>query len=264
MFDSPVVPRSFFMNVGENSANIALSLTKAKEQVVVRITGGCGYMSEEDANGLYDLYSEAFSGFKGAMMFGGTRMVSKNDRNIVLPGITEVVPRIKKENPDCIVFGVVPRTDDVKMDTQYGFIVTDDNNPWITIPHPDQDFFVLLQKSVDQSATWTDEWQECCNVTKRLRNVCDWKSLLIAYNGGGITEQEILALSKEGWPVLLVNGGGRKTDEYASNEEFLTKYPNVKVCNKDVRSFRNALIEMSILPGFKKSLNLQVINGGKF
>jgi hypothetical protein len=61
----------------------------------------------------------------------------------------------------------------------------------------------------------------------------------------------------------LVNGGGRKTDEYAANEEFLAAHPNVRVCEKNVRDFRNTLIEMGILLGFRKSLNLQVVNGGK-
>lgn len=263
MFDVPNIPRSFFMNVGESSANIALSLTTAKQQTVVRITGGCGYMSDKDADGLYELYNQALFGYKGAIMFGGTRMLHKHDKHTVVPGITEVVPRIKTKNPDCVVLGVVPRTESVNIDFDYGFVIEDDENAWITVPHPDQDFFVLLQRSVDQPATWDDEWQECYRVIKRLRNVCNWQSLLIAYNGGNVTEREIVAISKEGWPVLLVHGGGRKTDEYATNTEFLTAHPNVKVCSKDVTSFRNALIDMGILLGFKKQLNFQVIPGGK-
>ena len=248
MFDVPVIPQTFFMNVGEDSAHIALSLTRAKQPIIVRITGGCGFMSDKDADGLYDLYNQAFNGFEGAILFGGTRMVDRNDRNVIIHGITEVAPRIKAENPNCVVFGVVPRTAGVTIGGPSGFVVEDDGNSWITIPHPSQDFFVLLQKSVDQPATWHHEWQECYNVIKRLRMICNWKSLLIAYNGGGVTESEILAIAKEGWPVLLVNGSGRKTDEYATNASFLAMHPNVSVCNKDVRSFRKALLNLGIVP----------------
>ena len=46
-----VIPSLYMQNKGEKSVKIALRLTSAPSRVVVRITGGCGNMSVNDAAG---------------------------------------------------------------------------------------------------------------------------------------------------------------------------------------------------------------------
>lgn len=53
----------------------------------------------------------------------------------------------------------------------------------------------------------------------------------IAWNGGPITEKEIMTSAKKGWPTILVKGSGRSTDELASkfltrDSDFLSKLPS--------------------------------------
>lgn len=244
-----LVPSLYIQNEGEESTKIALQLTRAKKKFVVRMTGGCGYMSSDDANGLYDLFIESFSGFEGSMLFGGTRMIKKNDTSSIVAGITEIPPLIKKSCKDVIILGVVPKTSDLDLAIEYGLVVSvDSKQEYITVIHPEQDVCLIVQGSVDRTSHWETEFEECIRITNNLRDFAGWDSLLISYNGGAVTEKEILKTAKLGWPVLLIKGSGRKTDEYANNQEFLNLYPNVVVAQKEVQSIRRHLINAGALP----------------
>ncbi len=242
------IPSLYIQNEGEESTKIVLQLTRAEQKFVIRITGGCGYMSPDDAKGLYNLFAEAFNGFKGAMLFGGTRMIKKDNTSSIVPGITEIPPLIEKKE-DVVILGVVPKTSDLELSVKYGLVVSVDNKQqYITVVHPDQDMCLIVQSSVDKTSCWETEFEECIRITSNLRDFADWKSLLISYNGGKVTEKEILKTAKLGWPVLLIKGSGRKTDEYANNQEFLNAYPNVVVAQKEVSSIRKQLIKAGALP----------------
>jgi hypothetical protein len=233
----------FVQNKGEQSSKIALKLTTAKHKIVVRITGGCGDMSPSDAANLIELYKRAFAGFAGAMLFGGTRMVSRSNAEDVVPGITEVAPAIRRDNPDSVILGVIAKTDDLQLDLEKGLVVSQESDrEFITIAHPDQDLCLVVQPSVDGSSPWEAEFQECMSITQNLRDFADWRSLLVCYNGGGVTEKELLATAERGWPILLIKGSGRITDRYASDQEFLFRYPNVAVAKKNFISIREKLI----------------------
>ncbi len=243
----PTVPALRFQSAGDESTKFALRLTQARERVVVRITGGCGLMTNEDAQGLVGLYRDAFAGYCGALLFGGSRMVSREDHNVVVPGITEVVAHIREHCPESIALGVVPRMEEFKL-TDFGLVVSDDlKQPYVTIVHPNQDLCLIVQRSADEEESWDAEWRECMNITANLRDHAGWQSLLVAYNGGSVTEREILATAKRGWPVLLINGSGRTSERYANDIAFLAQYPNVHVANNNVTSFRKQLIALGIL-----------------
>lgn len=245
--EASIVPSLYIKRVGETSTKAELRLTTAAHRFVVRFTGGCGYMSAEDAQGLYALFQEAFQGFAGAILYGGTRMVDRNDPSIVVPGITEIPPLIWQDNPTASILGVVPRSGDLQI-SDLGMIVSDEpSSDYITIIHPHQSQCLVVQQSADKGADWTAEFKECLRITNDLRSYVDWNSLLISYNGGGVTEQEILATAEKGWPVLLINGSGRKSEEYANNEEFLQNYPNVLVAEKSAESIRSALVRTGAL-----------------
>lgn len=251
---SNIIPSLFVKNQGDQSVKIALKLTTARERVVVRLTGGCGYMSVEDARDFLSLFANAFSGFAGAMLFGGTRMIEKQNPSSVVPGITEIPSHIREQCPHMVSLGVVPRTSDIKI-TEHGLVVSEsDVDDYRTIIHPNQDMCLLVQVSPDQPAIWDAEFEECMQITKDLREFADFKSLLIVYNGGGVTERELLATAKRGWPILLIRGSGRKADEYASNQVFLETHPNVRVAEKDSADIRQHLISFGILPPEKLRL----------
>lgn len=249
-----IIPSLFVKNQGDQSVKIALKLTTARNRVVVRLTGGCGYMSADDARDFLSLFAEAFSGFAGAMLFGGTRMIEKQNSSSVVPGITEIPSHIRECCPNMVSLGVVPRTSDIKI-TEHGLVVSEsDEDAYRTIIHPNQDLCLLVQVSPDQPAIWDAEFEECLQITKDLREFAEFKSLLIVYNGGGVTEREILATAKRGWPVLLIRGSGRKADEYASNNMFLEAHPNVRVAEKDSENIRQHLISFGMLPPEKLRL----------
>src|SRR3989338_5675974 len=56
---SHIIPSLFVKNQGDRSVKIALRLTTARNRVVVRLTGGCGYMSAEDARDFLSLFADA-------------------------------------------------------------------------------------------------------------------------------------------------------------------------------------------------------------
>ncbi|MFC1623263.1 hypothetical protein ACFL16_02545 [Patescibacteria group bacterium] len=242
------VPSLYVQNKGEDSVDIALKLTVARDKIIVRFTGGCGYMSPEDAQGMNNFFVDSFLGFGGAMIFGGTRMILRESKEIV-SGITEIPSLIHRKCKDSVILGVVPRSNELMISGEDGLIVSDEaGEDYITVVHPEQDACLVVQQSVDQGVSWEAEFLECIKITEKLRSLVRWKSILVSYNGGGVTEKEIVAIAKLGWPVILIKGSGRKSDEYANDSQFLVRHPNVKVVdNGDVLGMRRILCELSAL-----------------
>jgi len=250
-----IIPSLYVKRLGEQTTKLALRLTTARHHCVVRFTGGCGHMDPEDAKGMYELFLTAFNGFAGAMLFGGTRMLRGKE---IVPGITEVPPMIKEKNPGCILLGVVPKMQDLRI-VEQGIYLSGNWNDIMTIIHPYQDQCLVIQKNPDAGVSWEVEYEECMHITNDLREIANWRSLLVSYNGGSVSEKEILATAAAGWPVLLVEGSGRKTDEYARNKTFLAEYPNVLVAQRDASDLRSKLF----LTGALERLSLTMVTGRK-
>lgn len=226
------------------------SLGLVPRRVAVRITGGCGDMSPEDAQGVQDLFGEAFEGFDGLLLIGGTRMIRGLDPSDVVFGVTEVGPTIRRANPSCRVLGVVPRCKDFMFCADPPMLIVRDethDNGITTIVHPDQDFVIAAATALTKEAVWEDEVACCQYLTETLVNYGGWESLLVAYNGGGTTEKEIRSTANFGWPVLLVQGSGRVCDKLADDPEFLAEYPTVRTCERNAVSMRTALKELAII-----------------
>lgn len=256
---------SLFIQTGEDKSQLfGMNFARnIKRHFVMRLTGGCGLMTPSDAVGLANL-QEALSGkkpgeegdsqhprFAGFCLFGGTRMVRKDDPTVIVPGITEVPPAISRDCPDAAMLGVIAKVGHMRY-TPSGIVVhSEDNNDYATIVHPTQTSTVVLQPSADSLASWDDEAKECINICDALRQL-QWQGLLTVYNGGGVTEREIkrwalLGLRDPFWRVLLINGSGRKADEYARDEEFLAEHPTVHVCDNTVESMRSKLAELGAI-----------------
>lgn len=252
MSDLVRVPSLFVQNKGEDATKVSLMLTKAAAKTVVRLTGGCGYMSAEDADGLNELFRRAFAGFEGALIFGGTRMLRRQGPEVIVPGITEVAPLIGADNPGAVIFGIVPRSENLGL-RDVGMVVADSaDNDYYTIIHPDQDVVLVVQQSVDQGVSWEAEYEVAMQVTANLRSFANWSSLLVVYNGGSVTEKEVRATAAQGWPVLLIKGSGRKADELAQDVVFLRANPTVSVCANDPVGLRQALVSLGVVPERKQ------------
>ncbi len=254
-------PTLYIQTGKEQSALFAMNFARDVRHFVLRITGGCGLMSPEDALGLANLENALKGGsreesplprFSGFGLFGGTRMLSKSDPSQVVPGVTEVLPAITGNCPGAVFLGVIAKVGQLKY-TSLGVVIHDEPDAqYFTIIHPTQHSIVLLQPTPDARASWEDEFRECIRFCHELR-MLDWQSLLLVYNGGGVVEKEILAWAKLGrldpdkWKVLLVNGSGRKADEYANNKKFLSHHPTVHVCQNTEQSIREKLTELGAL-----------------
>lgn len=253
------VPALFIKRVGETASNMSLMLTAVRRRFVVRFTGGCGYMSQEDAQGLYHLFVRAFDGYEGAILFGGTRMRRRDDPTIIVPGITEIPPLIRHANPGVVLLGVVPKTTDLRLDVNQGMIVEDkEENEYFTIINPDLTAALIIQQSVDEGVDWGAELKECEQIIANLLRFASplddpWRQLLVSYNGGKYTWMEIENWVDLKWPVLLVRGSGRKTDEFiekfADDVGFQKAHPNVLVATKDTASIRRMLVKAGALKG---------------
>ena len=250
------IPSLYIQQGREQSTKIALSLTRAKTKIAVRVTGGCGNMEAKNANGMLELFSKSFKNFEGVFLFGGTRMIMRHNHETILPGITETAALIKIISPTAIILGVVPRSQELKV-SDFGMIVSDQKeNDFVTIIHPDQDICLLVQQSIDQTASWEAEYEACMDITENLREFAGWKSLLVSYNGGTVTAKEIEATAKRNWPVLLISGSGRKTDEYASDKDFLKRFSNVYVCQNHSDSLRRHLTQLGAVATTREFLKV--------
>lgn len=199
---------------------------------------------------MQDLFGKAFEGFDGLLLIGGTRMIRGLSPTDVLFGITEVGPTIRRANPSCRVLGVVPRCKDFMFCADPPVLIVRDetqDNGITTIVHPDQDFVIAAATALTKEAVWDDEVACCQYVTETLVSYGGWKSLLIAYNGGGTTEREIRSTADRGWPVLLVQGSGRACDKLAADAEFLAEHPTIRVCERNASSMGAALQGLSII-----------------
>ncbi len=207
-------------------------------------------MSEDDARGLYDLFVPAFDGFEGAMLYGGTRMINLQENWKVEPGITEIPPLIRDRCPNARIHGVVPRTETFCIDSHGRLLISiDEDTGKATIIHPNQDEVLVVQDGPDKPCSWDGEYRAVLHITKQLREHAQWNSVLISYNGGKYTEEEVRAVRDRGWPIILIRGSGRKTDELAADSSFCS-VPHVLVVDKNQHSLRAALEKLGVVPGF--------------
>lgn len=242
---------------GEPPSAFMSLISAAEQRSIVRITGGCAEMSNEDAQDLEILFREAFQGFGGALLIGGTRMVLTEDMSTIVPGITEVGSAIRRSNPTSVLLGVVGRADSVALDYATGLLVihrssltdpTDQSAPRVTtIVQSDMDAVAILGERITKLSIWHDEAVFCARVTEAQRMYGKWDSALVVYNGGGTTEYEARLVADQHWPVVLINGSGRVADKLAGDREFLAQYPNVIVCDKEADGLHDALVQASVV-----------------
>lgn len=255
---------SLFVQTGHDKSQLfGLNTARKIRHFVLRGTGGCGLMSESDAQGLRNLElaltgrgpsgrrSKKLPRFSGLCLFGGTRMVRKDNPKVIVPGITEVFPALNKYCDNTATLGVISKVGHLRH-TKHGIVISNDpKDEYCTIVHPVQTSTVIVQPSADSQASWDDEFKECVRIVHPLIQM-NWGALLVVYNGGGVTEKEIRTWAKHGqsdprWNILIVNGSGRKADELANDDEFRADHPTVHVCENDLDHMREKLLELNAL-----------------
>lgn len=254
-----IIPKLFIKSKGQDLRKLILRLTTAKKKFAIRLTGGCGNLSSEHAEGMYDFFNQALAGYEGALMFGGTRMIMRHDTDVVFPGITEIPYRLKESTcPSILTLGVIPRTEVLGI-ADFGLLVSDEKpkdgsepKPYVTIVHPKQDIVLVTQVSADKAEIWDAEVDECHDILNSLKEDGEFGVAVIAYNGGGVTEREIRKTAASGWPMILINGSGGRCDLFSNDEAFLQSHPSVLVADKTVESFRSCLMKCGALPWERK------------
>ena len=214
----------------ESAENLAMEFAKrGLPKIAYRWTGGCGGMSPEHAK-MLKILEDACVPLAGYHIFGGTEMRSTLDLSVV-PGITDVPVAIRRRNPFCNLVGIVPKIEEMFKICPFLGLIIDVAKDYITRVQPDVNMAVVLQPNADDCFEWDDEYKEAIRLIEKLVKR-GWDTLNISFNGGGVTAEEIeywgrLGQRNEKFRVLLVDGSGRKTEEFANNAEWLAKYPTV-------------------------------------
>ncbi len=252
-------PTLFVQSDGQSCELFFANFFRNTRHFVLRGTGGCGNMKPEFHSGI-ERFREALAGdpkdpksprFSGFCLFGGTRMIRKDNPEVVVPGITEAFPPLVDSCPGARVLGVVVKAGHLKT-TAHGIVVSvGDEDPYATIIHPSQHSVLLLQPTVDKKADWDAEWKRCIEICQS-HAANNWDGLLTVYNGGGVTERELLCWAENGltnpfYRIMLVRGSGGAADKYALNEAFLKAHPHVHVCDNTVESMRSKLLELGAI-----------------
>ena len=250
-FDSSKYPVLWVQSGSEVCARINfLFARKYLTRFVIRLTGGCALMDPGHAR-MLSILRGALEGFTGVGLFGGTSVRNRENPLEIIDTVTEVFPAVQSR---MLRLGIVPKVVDMHY-SPYGMVVSDnDSEWWFTTMNYRADALLMIQPSADRHAIWDDEYKECVRIVNELQKV-GWGSLLIVFNGGLISEKEILtwgALGRENpgkWNVLLIEGSGRMADRYAADKEFLERTMNVKTVPCTPEALRDALAQFISFQG---------------
>lgn len=222
--------RLFCKDLDESPSRATLLMTRGAPSII-RITGGCGFMDKDEEYRMMS-FGKALEGFEGVVMGGGTRMVYKNDMSEVRPGITEMIPYIKKLAPHSTTVGLIPRIEGHTMVfLPDGRIAFNDASAaeYVTVMQHENDISIMVQKTADVGAKWEDEYRTALQIMNLLRQETKFSSLTLFYNGGAVSRKEFDDTLKLGWPIAIVKDSGRLCDEIQNDHELLSKNPHVHV-----------------------------------
>lgn len=232
-------------------AAFALMGTQAWKKVAIRIGGGCKNMTMEDKLGMVEFFRKAFRGYKGVVWSGATRAVTPDGR--IDPMVTEIPGVIAADNPGAVALGTAPRVDILSLQGDSHLIL----DQYGTIPNVSQKGVLIVQNGADGKLDWNGDLDMYFKIMAMWRDHAGFTALaLITWNGGAVTEEEIMKAVNLHWPVILIEGSGRVTDEIAkklkeNDEETKKKLgngDNVIVVSKDEpENLRLALIQCGFL-----------------
>ncbi len=228
-------------------AAFALMGTLARNKIALRVTGGCKGMSTTDKVEMLDFFSKAFAGYRGLIWSGGTRQVTNG---VVDPMVTDVPGVVAAANEGCVALGTVPRTSMLSLQDDSRLVL--DN--WGTAPNPDMAGILIVQNGPDGEMGWDGDLDAYFALMQNWQTYAGFQRLgICSWNGGDITRNEIMRAIKLKWPVFLIKGSGRVTDELiqkinSQDSEVIAQIPEnhgsiYVVDRSNPTDLRNALIE---------------------
>ena len=239
------------MDQRDFSTNFALLATTAPHKVCLRVGGGCTGMSEDDRVAMLDYFAAALSGFQGLIWSGATRKL--NAEGQIDPMVTEVPGVVAAANPGAVALGTAPRTDTLQIAGESRLELDKDG----TLINPSLSGVLVVQDGPDNTLGWDGDVAAYVSLMERLKTYGWFEAVgLVTWNGGGVTQTEIMQAAKRGWPTLLVKGSGRKTDEFVErlaiqDRTFLDELPadhKVRVADRnDPATLRTLLQEFGFL-----------------
>ena len=190
-------------------ATFALMATKANAKVAIRISGGCKGMSVEDQHSMLEYFAAAFRGYQGVIFGGGTRDFDGDGQ--IKPMVTEIPGVIAAQNPGVIALGTLPRTAMMHLKGDTAFFQVDEWGAGINLS---QEGVLIVQKNPDANLGWNGDVATYFELMKYWGDYAGFTALgVIAWNGGAVTEEEIMMSANIGWPTVLAEGSGRAADE---------------------------------------------------
>jgi hypothetical protein len=194
---------------------------------------------------MLDFFTEAFGGYRGILWSGGTRQVADGK---VDPMVTDVPGVIAAANQGCVALGTLPRTDMLSLQEDSRLVLDE----WGTVPNPDMLGILIVQNGPDGQMGWNGDLDAYFALMKNWQVYAGFTALgLCSWNGGDITGDEIMRAISCQWPVFLVKGSGRVTDEIIAkwmdeDAAFLSKLPknydNIYVIDRDAPARLNAAL----------------------
>lgn len=190
----------------------------AASREVVRIAGGCKFISPEVVSAMPDYFRESFrtvdedgntvTEFRGTAFSGGT--ANLDDEGVIKDGMVTNMPAVLANAYPCIAMSTTPRTDIMALDGQTGGLIVDAYGGRI-------DFRQHAAMVVQQDPAEVLDWDGDLDVYLTLMEgwkIAGFKTAIIAMNGGGVTRDEIYKAIKRGIPVIAVEGSLRETDVF--------------------------------------------------
>ena len=245
--------------------SFALMGTTVGYKVVLRIAGGCKNMTVDDKRGMLRYFIEAFVGYRGLLFSGGTRTVTESGE--LDPMVTDVPGVIARFNPERVALGTIPRTGTMRFVRQLNLVLDE----YGTIPNPSMDGLLVVQKGPSslERLDWNGDLDKYFELMENWLQYGFSRGGLVSWNGGLVTREEIVGCLNRGWPVFLVAGSGRATDDVITeldtgaiggvSEKYLSCA--VVVPKEDPSVLRRLLIEYGFLESTDDNVNGEEDNG---
>ena len=241
-----------FVLIKDQAAQIPVAFgllaSRAPHKVVLRVSGGCKGMGAQDKIQMLEFFSDALDGYRGMIWSGGTRQLDADGQ--IDPMVTDVPSLLARRNPDCVALGSCPRTNLLRLQGDSQLSLDD----WGTRPNPGLAALLIVQDGAEGNLDWDGDLNDAFSFMTSLRAYGGFSQAgLIAWNGGPVTQKEIVRSAGLGWPTFLVKGSGRVADEIVAriesgDAEYQNQFRSVVIINKnDPKGFRESLREQNFL-----------------
>lgn len=203
------VTRLLVMDRGEPfPTSFALIATTVPDRVAIRIAGGCKNMGPGDKEEMLAYFGKAFAGYRGMVWSGGTRQTDR-DGNLD-PMVTDVPGVIAAQNPECVALGSTPRTDYLRLVGESRLVL----DQYGTGTNPSMGAILVVQNGADGALGWNGDLDQAFSLMGMLKRDANFRQVgWIGWNGGAVTEEELIRSAKLGYPTVLIRGSQRVTDD---------------------------------------------------